>query len=156
MRDPRPMQMLLGVVMLGLLLVVLWWASLPVAERRGILLAVAREEDVRTGPPDGLVAQARWLMTHRLAVLRQASGVLALGVLIGGVEGWLRRGKDVHGGFLITWWTTGVMAGGLLIGGMVVTLCLPQPIPPWSVPAASLLLGGVAGYGLTAGRPYVP
>lgn len=156
MRDPRPMQMVLGGIVLTLLLFVLWWASLPQGERQRILLAVAQEEGVPGLPPAGLVSQAQWLISHRLSVVEETSGLLGLALLIGSVEGWLRRGRDVHGGFLLTWWTTGIIAGLLLAGGTLVTLCLPWPIARWSVPTAGGLLGGLVGYGITAGRPYVP
>ena len=156
MRDPRPLFWLLVVQVLAVLALVGWWCSLTPAGRVGRLGAVMVEEHVPTVPPEGLVAQVAWLYAHRL---RRLTGVVGVGVVAGimGIgEGLARRRADVLGGFLLRWWTAGVVGLALMPGMLGGALLVPWPMPGWAVASGLALLIALAMYGLMAGRPYVP
>jgi hypothetical protein len=82
-------------------------------------------------------------------------GLGALGLIIGVTEGWLRRQEDVQGGFRLTWWTVGTMLVGSTPGMVAALLWLPWPLPVGGVHYSLLAIFGVAGYGLSAGKPYI-
>jgi hypothetical protein len=84
------------------------------------------------------------------------AGVLVLAGIIGVGEGIARRRADVLGGFLLRWWTTGVVGLALLPGVLVGSLLVPWPVPGWAVASGLALLVALVMYGLLAGRPYVP
>jgi hypothetical protein len=156
MRDPRPVFWLVAVQALLLLALAGWWFNLTLPERLAHLRAVMRDEHVLTTPPDGLWAQAVWLTTHRLMRLQGMGGLGAMAALVGVGEGIARRRQDVLGGFLLRWWTAGVVGFALLpacIGGYLVA---PWPLPGlWGASGLAVLVS-LMTYGLMAGRPYVP
>jgi len=154
--DPRPVFWLVAVQALLVLALAAWWLNLTPPERLAHFGAVMRDEDVLTVPPTGLWAQVVWLTTHRLARLQGMAGLGVVAVLIGGGEGMARRRQDPLGGFLLTWWTLGVVGMALLPGALGGYLLAPWPLPgPWSASGLALLVG-MTTYGLFAGRPYVP
>ena len=156
MRDPRPVCWLLVLHALAVLALVGWWCSLTPAARLRQLGAVMVREQVSTVPPAGLVAQAVWLYTHRL---QRLTGVVGMGVVAGimGIgEGIVRRRADVLGGFLLRWWTAGVVGLALMPGMLLGYLFTPWPLPGWAVASGLALLVALVMYGLMAGRPYVP
>ena len=131
-------------------------AASPLQARLGRLGAVMVAEHVPTVPPEGLVAQVAWLYAHRL---RRLTGVVGVGVVAGilGIgEGLARRRTDVLGGFLLRWWTAGVVGLALMPGMLGGALLVPWPLPGWAVASGLALLVALVMYGLTAGRPYVP
>jgi len=156
MRDPRPVCLLLIVQGLLLLALVGWWCILTPAARLRQLGAVRVREQVSTVPPEGLVTQATWLYTHRLQRLTGVVGVLVVAGSLGMGEGLARRRTDVLGGFLLRWWTAGVVGLALVPGAIVGVLLVPWPLPGWCVASGLALLVALIMYGLTAGRPYVP
>jgi hypothetical protein len=156
MRDPRPLFGLLVVQALAVFALVGWWCSLTPAGRLERLGAIMVEEHVPTGPPEELVAQAAWLYAHRLRCLTGVVGVLVVAGSLGIGEGIARRRTDVLGGFLLRWWTAGVVGLGLVPGALVGVLLVPWPLPGWGVASGLALLVALVMYGLTAGRPYVP
>jgi hypothetical protein len=156
MRDPRLVGGLLLVQALALLALLGWWCSLTPAGRLGRLGAVMAGEHIPTVPPEGFVAQVTWLSAHRLPRLTGMGGLLVAAGLVGLGEGLARRRADVLGGFLLRWWTAGVVGLALVPGTLAGSLCVPWPLPGWAVPSGPALLVGLIMYGLTAGRPYVP
>ena len=156
MRDPRPVCWLLVVQGLLLLALVGWWCSLTPAARLRQLGAVMVREQVSTVPPAGFVAQAQWLSTHRLQRLTGVVGVGVVAGIMGIGEGLARRRADVLGGFLLRWWTTGVVGLALMPGMLGGYLLTPWPLPGSAVASGLALLVALVMYGLTAGRPYVP
>jgi len=156
MRDPRPVCWLLVLQALALLALVGWWCSLTPAARLRQLGAVMVREQVSTVPPEELVAQAQWLYTHRLQRLTGVVGVGVVAGILGIGEGLARRRADVLGGFLLRWWTTGVVGLALMPGMLGGALLVPWPMPGWAVASGLALLIALVMYGLTAGRPYVP
>lgn len=156
MRDPRPAFALL--ITEGLLLLALagWWCGLAPAERLTRLGLVMVAEGLATAPPVTPWGQAAWLYAHRVTRLEGMVGLLALGALIGLGEGLARRRQDVLGGFLLRWWTAGVLSGPLLLGLGVGYLVAPWPLAvPWVAGGLGSLVA-LGMYGLAAGRPYVP
>ena len=156
MRDPRPVFCFLILQMLFLLTLVGWWCNLTPPERLAHLGAVMSDEHIPTVPPAGLWAQAVWLYTHRLARLQGMAGLGVVAVLVGMGEGIARRRQDPLGGFLLTWWTRGVVGMALVPGGVGGYLVAPWPLPGIGVASGLALLVTMILYGLTAGRPYVP
>ena len=156
MRDPLPVCWLLVIQGVLLLALVGWWGSLTPAARLRQLGAVMVREQVSTVPPAGLVAQATWLSTHRLQRLTGVVGVCVVAGILGIGEGLARRRADVLGGFLLRWWTTGVVGLALMPGMLVGYLCMPWPLPGWMGASGLALLVALVMYGLTAGRPYIP
>jgi hypothetical protein len=156
MRDPRPVCWLFVLQALALLALVGWWCGLSPAARLMHLGAVMVGEQVPTMPPEGLVAQAAWLAAHRRQRLTGIGGVLAVAGILGMGEGLARRRADVLGGFLLRWWTTGVVGLALMPGMLGGYLLTPWPLPGWAVASGLALLVALVMYGLTAGRPYVP
>jgi len=156
MHDPRPVFWLLVVQILALLVLIGWWSGLSPTARLEHLAVVMIHEHISTVPPEGFVAQAEWLYTYRLAHLSGMVGVFAVAALIGGGEGIARRRTDVLGGFLLRWWTTGVVGMALGPGCVAGYLLAPWPLPVFVVASGLALLVALVLYGLTAGRPYVP
>jgi len=156
MRDPRPVFWLVTVQALLLLTLIGWWLNLTPTERLAHLGAVMVGEQVRTVPPEGIGQQVAWLYTHRLGHLQGMVGLGVVALLIGVGEGMARRRQDPLGGFLLTWWTAGVVGLALLPGAVGGYVLVPWPLPgTWSAGGLALLMALVL-YGLTAGRPYVP
>ena len=156
MRDPRPVCWLLVVQVLLLLALLGWWGGLPPATRMLHLAAVMVGEHRPTVPPEGFLAQAAWLYTHRLQRLMGMVGMLVVTALVGAGEGIARRRTDVLGGFLLRWWTTGVIGLALVPGAGAGYLLAPWPLPAVLAASGLALLVAMTLYGLTAGRPYVP
>jgi hypothetical protein len=156
MRDPRLVGGLLLVQALALLALLGWWSSLTPAGRLERLGAVMVAEHVPTVPPEGLVAQVAWVYAHRLRRLTGMGGVCLVAGILGLGEGLARRRTDVLGGFLLRWWTAGVVGLALVPGALVGALLAPWPLPAWRVASGLALLVALVMYGLTAGRPYVP
>ena len=156
MRDPRPLFWLLVVQALAVLALLGWWCSLTPAGRLGLLGSIMVEEHVPTVPPEGLVAQVTWLSTHRRHRLTGMGGLLVAAGLVGLGEGLARRRADVLGGFLLRWWTAGVVGLALVPGTLAGYLLVPWPLPGLGGASGLALLVALVMYGLTAGRPYVP
>ena len=156
MRDPRPVFWLIVVQGLALCALVGWWGERTSAERLARLGAVMTAEQVPTMPPDEFVAQAAWLYAHRLQRLTGMVGLLVVAGVVGLGEGTARRRSDVLGGFLLRWWTAGVVGLALMPGVFAGYLLAPWPLSGWRVACGLALLVALVLYGLTAGRPYVP
>jgi hypothetical protein len=156
MHEPRPVFWLFVAEVLLLLALIGWWGGLSPAARLAHLGAVMVEEHVPTVPPDGFVAQAEWLYAHRLQRLTGMVGLLAVTALVGAGEGLARRRTDVLGGFLLRWWTAGVVGLALVPGAVAGYLLAPWPLPGWAVASGLALLIALVMYGLMAGRPYIP
>src|SRR5437879_4480931 len=156
MRNPRPVCGLLIVEGLLLLALLGWWGGLAPAARLGHLAAVMVREHAPTVPPDGFLAQATWLYAHRLQRLTSMVGLLVVAGLVGGGEGIARRRTDVLGGFLMRWWTAGVVWLALIPGTIAGYLLAPWPLPGVVAASALALLVALILYGLCAGRPYIP
>jgi hypothetical protein len=75
---------------------------------------------------------------------------------LGYTTGIARRRTDVLGGFLLRWWTLGVILLALSPGLLIGALLLPWPLPIGGVGGGLALVTGIMGYGLTCGRPYIP
>src|SRR5713101_7885654 len=114
--DPKPVAWLLVVQILALLALVGWWYRLSPVTWLDHLAAVMIREHVPTVPPEGFVAQAAWLYVHRLQRLTGMAGVLVVAGIVGSGEGIERRRRDVLGGFLLRWWTSGVLGMALVPG----------------------------------------
>ena len=152
MRDPKPVQILMLLTVGIVVLLALWWLSLPGAERLQRLTHLASAEHAEVLPPAGLLEQIDWLTSHRLSRLQGMLGYLGLLLVVGLVEGLLRRQCDVLGGFRLAWWTTGVLSFGVLVGSVVFFVLLPAPTPWW----CSAVGGGIVailGYGMALGFP---
>ena len=113
-------------------------------------------EHVPTVPPAGVLAQATWIYTHRRARLTGMVGLLVVAGLMGGGEGIARRRTDVLGGFLLRWWTAGVVGLALIPGAIAGYLLAPWPLPGVVAASGLALLVALILYGLCAGRPYIP
>src|SRR6266568_6030803 len=156
MRDPRPVFWLLVVQVLVLLALTGWWCERTPAERLMHLGAVMVREQVAPVPPEGFVAQVEWLYIHRLDHLSGMVGVLVVAGIIGIGEGIARRRTDVLGGFLLRWWTAGVVGMALVPGAVAGYLLAPWPLPVLVGASGLALLVALVLYGLFAGRPYIP
>ncbi len=156
MRDPRPVFWLLVVQILALLALMGWWVGLSPTARLDHLAVVMIREHIPTVPPAGFVAQAAWLYAHRLQHLTGMVGVLLVAGIVGIGEGIARWRSDVLGGFLLRWWTAGVVGLPLVLGAIAGYLLAPWPLPSMYVASGLALLVALVLYGLTAGRPYVP
>ncbi len=156
MRDPKPVFWLLVVQVLLLLALGGWWCGLSPADRLMHLGIVMAQEHVPTVPPDGLVAQVEWLYIHRLAHLTGMVGVFVVAGIVGIGEGIARRRRDVLGGFLLRWWTAGVVGLALVPGAIAGYLLAPWPLPVLVGASGLALLVALVLYGLFAGRPYIP
>jgi hypothetical protein len=156
MRDPQPGGALLIAELLALLALTGWWCGLTPAERGLHLHRVYVAEQAATVPPEGMLTQAAWLTTHRFARLQGLQALGGIALLIGAGEGWARRRQDVLGGFLLRWWTTGVVGLALLPGAVAGFLLAPWPLSTLGSASTGAALVGLTMYGLTAGRPYVP
>ena len=97
-----------------------------------------------------------WLSAHRWRCLTGVVGMCVVAGIIGMGEGLARLRSDVLGGFLLHWWTAGVVGLALVPGAIASVLFTPWPLPWWGVASGSALLVALVMYGLTAGRPYVP
>lgn len=156
MRDPQPTLSLLMAEGLLLLALAGWWCELSPAERLTRLGVVMVTEGMATAPPVTPWGQAAWLSAHRVTRLEGMVGLFALGAIMGLGEGMARRRQDVLGGFLLCWWTVGVVSGPLLIGLGVGYLVAPWPLPMSWVAGGLGSLVALGMYGVAAGRPYVP
>jgi hypothetical protein len=153
MRDPRPVLWLFIAHTLALLALIGWWLGLPAPERLARLVAVQQGEQGATPPPDSLVAQATWLLDHRLARLQGLTVLVEVAGVIGLVEGTVRRHHDSLGGMRFACWTFGVLLTVLSLGAGVAVLVLPWPLPPLALAVGLTLLVGSALYALAFGRP---
>ena len=59
------------------------------------------------------------------------------------------------GGFLLRWWTLGCVGLALVPGVLAGVLVAPWPLELSWIAGGSAALGGLIGYGLMAGRPYL-
>jgi hypothetical protein len=156
MSDPRPGGALLLAQLLALAALVGWWCGLTPEERHLHLQRVSVAEQVATAPPDGLIPQAAWLTTHRVIRLQGLLSLCGIALVIGAGEGLARRQQDVLGGFLLCWWSAGVVGLAVLPGAVAGFLLAPWPLPTLVSASAVAGLVSLTMYGLTAGRPYVP
>jgi hypothetical protein len=155
MAEPKPVLALLIAEVLALGALAGWYGGLTSLERRGRLGQIRLEEQVSKSPPEGLFAQGAWLYHHRVVRLRGMVGLMSVAAIIGVGEGSMRRRTDVLGGFLLRWWTLGVVALALLPGVVGAYLIAPWPLPADWVASALAGIVGVVMYGLMTGRPYV-
>lgn len=155
MADATPVKALVCAALIVSVLLVAWWAQLVPAERSRRLVRIASSEAASGWPPADLLAQGEWLVTHRAARVQGLVGLVALLALIGWCEGAACRAQAVFGGFLLSWFASGVvLLGGLPLLGVWYLLA------PWPVPFALLasVLSGLVGllvFALALGRPYV-
>jgi hypothetical protein len=153
MHDPRPALALLLCQGLALLALLGYWLGLPLPRRQTHLLRLWAVEQVPLPPPTDLVAQARWLVTHRLQRLRGMALLGGVACLLGAVEGSERRRHHPFGGFGFARLALGQLLGTLALGAMVAAVVVPWPLP--LVPTAAVLasLVGLTAYLLAAGKP---
>ena len=83
-------------------------------------------------------------------------GVFVVAGIVGIGEGIARRRTDVLGGFLLRWWTAGVVGLALVPGAIAGYLLAPWPLPVLVGASGLALLVALVLYGLFAGRPYIP
>ena len=153
MREPQPALALLLLEGLALLALVGWWTTRPPLARTADLLAILVVERVPTALPPTLLAQAQWLVQHRLRRLQGWVELSAVAGVIGLVEGTAWRRRHPFGGFGFVRLALGHVLGVGLLGALGASLVVPVPLP--EVPVAAALAGGVGltTYLLAAGRP---
>lgn len=153
MREPQPALALLILEGLALLALVGWWTTRTPLARTADLLAILVAERVATAPPATLLAQAQWLVQHRLRRLQGWGELGAVVGVIGAVEGAAWRRRHPFGGFGFVRLALGHVLGVGLLGAVAVSLVVPVPLPEG--PVATALAGGVGltTYLLAAGRP---
>lgn len=155
MHDPKPIGVLIALGLLVWAYCVLQALSWPYNQRYSQLVTIMMEEHIATAPPTTLVPQAKWLFAHRVAQLTMWRLVILPALVIGVAEGVFRRATDLRGGFLLTWWTLGIIALALACLAAWGYLTLPYLCPPIAAAGTLAALGGIGCYGLAAGRPYV-
>jgi hypothetical protein len=153
MRDPRPALALLLCQGLALLALVGHWLSLSPAMRQGHLLRVWVVERPPQPPPQDLVGQARWLVSHRLQRLRGMAPLGLVAVVIGAVEGGERRRRHPFGGFGFAQLALGQLLGTLTLGATVGAVVFPWPLPLVPTAATVASLAGLTAYLIAAGKP---
>ena len=153
MREPQPALLLLLLEGLALFALVGWWTTRPPLERTTRLVTILVAEHALTAPPATLLAQAPWLVQHRLRRLRSWGELSAVAGVIGLVEGAAWRRRHPFGGFGFVRLALGHLLGVGLLGALGASLVVPVPLP--EVPGAAALAGGVGltTYLLAAGRP---
>jgi hypothetical protein len=153
MREPQPALTLLILEGLALLALVGWWTTRPPLARTADLLAIRVVERVATAPPATLLAQAQWLVQHRLQRLQSWAELSAGAGIIGAVEGAAWRRRHPFGGFGFVRLALGHVLGVGLLGAVAASLVVPMPLP--EIPLAAALAGsvGLTTYLLAAGRP---
>ena len=155
MTDPSPVKVLLILEGMGTVASVLWLVMQPAEWRTARLMTIAVREQSRTLPPMTLFDQGSWLVLHRVSWAQQLVAVVVLGLLIGSVEGHVRRVQDVQGGMRLASWTCGVLSLALL-PGLAAAWCLwPWPLTSPLLGMGSMLYGGLVSWCLLRGRPYV-
>jgi hypothetical protein len=99
------------------------------------------------------VAQAQWLVQHRLRRLQGWAELSAVAGVIGVVEGARWRRHHPFGGFGFVRLALGHVLGVGLLGAVAASLVAAVPLPEG--PVAAALAGGVGltTYLLAAGRP---
>jgi hypothetical protein len=156
MQDPKPVTLGLMAVLVGVLLVGLWFFGRPEPLRLQMLQAVARAEQALTPPPASFLDQIPWLIAHRKARLLGMVGLCAVMACLGICEGILYRHRSAKGGFFLTAWTSGVVLFPVLLGAMAATLVLPVPLDRWLLASGFASLVGGMGFLLACGRPATP
>jgi hypothetical protein len=153
MREPQPALALLMLEGLALLALVGWWTTRPPLARTADLLAILVVERVPTAPPATLLAQAQWLLQHRLLRLQGWGELGTVAGMIGAVEGTAWRRRHPFGGFGFVRLALGHGLGVGLLGAVAASLVVPVPLP--EIPVAAVLAGGagLTTYLLAAGRP---
>jgi hypothetical protein len=153
--DPRPVVTLLRLQVLALLGLALWWWLQGPVTRLALLMTIWLAEHVGMRPPDDLLGQVDWLVTHRSHTGQGMLGLVGLGVLIGSVEGWRWRLEDLWQGLRLRLWTLAVLGAALLPGAVAAYLLLPWPLAGWLVPFECGLYCGLLGFALVGGRPTI-
>ena len=153
MREPSPTLVLLILEGLALFALLGWWTTRPPLARTADLVAILVAEQAPTVPPATLLAQAQWLVQHRVQRVRGWIEISALAGVIGAVEGAAWRRRHPFGGFGFVRLALGHLLGVGLLGTLGVSLVVPVPLP--EVPVATAWAGGVGltTYLLAAGRP---
>jgi hypothetical protein len=154
MADATPVQHVLLASLVGLGLLALHWGT-TAAEGRWTRLSQIAAVERAIPPPTDLKDQARWLLTHRRTRLQRLSGLVLLGLLIGGAEGWAWRRRDVLRGVRLRGWTIGVFSAAACPGLVGVLLLAPVPWSVCVVGGVACLWVGVTSALLVGGRPYV-
>ena len=154
MREPQPALLLL-LLLEGLVLLALvgWWTTRTPLERTARLVTILVAEHTLTVPPLTLLAQAQWLVQHRLQRLQDWAELSAVAGVIGAVEGTAWRRRHPFGGLGFVRLALGHLLGVGLLGALAASLVVPLPLP--EVPVAAACAGGVGlmTYLLAAGRP---
>jgi hypothetical protein len=153
MREPQPALFLLVLEGLALFALVGWWTTRTPVERHADLLAILVTERAATVPPATLLAQAQWLVQHRVRRVWRWAEISTLAGVIGVVEGAAWRRHHPFGGFGFVRLALGHLLGIGVLGALVASLVVPVPLP--EVPVAAGLAGsvGLTSYLLAAGRP---
>jgi hypothetical protein len=156
MQDPKPVTMGLIAVLVGVVLVGLWFFGRPESVRLQMLREVARAEQALTSPPTDFLDQIPWLIAHRKARLLGMVGLCAVMACMGVCEGMMCRHHSSKGGFLLTAWTSGVVLFPVLIGAIAAALVLPFPLQRWLLASGFAGIAGAIGFLLACGRPATP
>lgn len=155
MREPRPALVLLVCQGVLLALGLGYWLGLPPGPRLERLRAIERIEHASTLPPATLVAQAEWLLGHRLRRLQGLGTCGAVSAGIGLAEGWARRRRDPYGGVGFWHMALGQMLLAGTLGGLVSVVLLPWPLPPGLLAVLVAGLMGATLFCLAAGQPHI-
>lgn len=153
--DPQLLRATGALVLVAAILLAGWWWMLPEGEQVARLQHLARAEQATAVPPRVVLEQPAWLATHRLARLRGMLGLLGLALVVGVSEGVAKRQRAAYGGFLLKWWTIGVVGGLMTVAAVLLFLVAPWSFGGVGVPCGLAGLVGLTGFGLGAGRPLV-
>ena len=136
MREPQPALALLLLEGLALLALLGWWTTRAPLERTARLVTILVAEHAPTAPPAPLLAQAQWLVQHRLRRLQGWAELSAVAGVIGAVEGAAWRRRHPFGGFGFVRLALGHVLGVGLGGAVAVSLVVPVPLPEGPVAAS--------------------
>ena len=156
MADPRPVRLVGMVTLVGLGWLGYAWSTMAPLERAARLAVIALSEHATAAPPVGLLAQADWLLRHRVAWLSGVVALVALAGLLGVAQGLERRRQDALGGFRLSAWTLGLVGGALLPGLVGAVVLAPVVLGQGWVGVGFAVLVGLVGYLVCWGRPSVP
>lgn len=156
--DPQQLGPLFVLALVGLGGLGYWWLQLDEGRRLSTLARVAVAEgpqQVGRIPRGSVGLQAWWLVRHRGAQLSGMARLVALAAVIGLLEGRRRREAAPLAGFGLGQFTLGRVVGALSLGGLLVYVLTPAPMP-FAGAAVVLSLGfGLGMYLLARGMPRV-
>ena len=155
MNDPKPMQVLFLLLLVGLGFLGLWMFGLPKDVRLARMQRIMLVEQASTLPPATFLAQVDWLTQHRLEYFQGMSLLLLLTLVIGIGQGLTHRASDRLRGVRVRAWTLGLVGSGVTVALGLVGLIYPAPLPLLHTAGIGAALVGLAGYGLAVGYPSI-